>query len=502
MPYSIRMATLGDVPTLNVLIEASVRRLSIGYYTPRQIDSALQYMFGVDTQLISDGTYYVAEADGQVVGCGGWSKRSTLFGGDQTKAAEDPLLDMAHQPGRIRAFFVHPQWARRGIGRAIIQFCEKAAYDAGFRNLELAATLPGEPLYRALGYQAHEHFAPEFPNGERLPIIRMHKNLTAAESTSTYMTQLHRRRLALIDLGTNTFHLLIVEMPTVAGDKPLVLLRTKAGVRLGEGGISRGIIAPEPYARALHTLAGFKEEIELHEVTQIRATATSAMRVTRNGPDLVRDIFEQTGIQVDVIPGEREAELICQGVRQAVDLGSEPSLIMDIGGGSVEFIVANHAIIFWKQSFEIGAQRLLDMFFPEPGGIFPAAAVAAEQEYLSTVLTPLVEAVQRYKPVSLVGASGSFDSLADMQVGRLRAEAELPPCTELALSSFQASYRHLLSCNHEQRVALPGILPMRADMLVVASVLIDFVLGISEITRLRTSAYALKEGLLAEMLAA
>ncbi|WP_046246613.1 Ppx/GppA phosphatase family protein [Hymenobacter terrenus] len=315
------------------------------------------------------------------------------------------------------------------------------------------------------------------------------------------MTHLYRRRIALIDLGTNTFHLLIVEMPTLPGEKPLVLLRTKAGVRLGEGGISRGIIAPEPYARALHTLAGFKEEMELHEVKEVRATATSAMRVTKNGPDLVRDIFEQTGIRVEVIPGEREAELICEGVRQAVDLGTEPNLIMDIGGGSVEFIIANQTTIFWKQSFEIGAQRLLDRFFPDPTGVFPAAAVAAEQEYLATVLGPLMAAIEYYKPVSLVGASGSFDSLADMQLGKLRIEAELPPCTELSLSSFQHSYRQLLSSNHEQRVALPGILPMRADMLVLATVLIDFVLGITGITRIRTSAYALKEGLLAEMLA-
>ena len=310
------------------------------------------------------------------------------------------------------------------------------------------------------------------------------------------------RRLALIDLGTNTFHLLIVEMPTLPGDKPLVLLRTKAGVRLGEGGISQGVIAPEAYARALHTLAGFKEEIELHEVTETRATATSAMRVTRNGPDLVRDIFEQTGIQVDVIPGEREAELICAGVRQAVDLGPESNLIMDIGGGSVEFIIADEATIFWKQSFEIGAQRLLDQFFPDPEGIMPAAAVAAEQAFLGTVLGPLLAAIEHYRPVGIVGASGSFDSLADMQFGEIRAEALLPPSTELPLASFQASYRHLLSGNHQQRAALPGILPMRADMLVVASILIDYVLGISGITRIRTSAYALKEGLLAEMLAA
>ena len=309
------------------------------------------------------------------------------------------------------------------------------------------------------------------------------------------------RRLALIDLGTNTFHLLIVEIAITAGAPPHVLLRTKAGVRLGEGGISQGIIAPEPYARALHTLAGFKEEMELHEVTEVRATATSAMRVTRNGPDLVRDIFEQTGIEVNVIPGDREAELICQGVRQAVDLGEQAQLVMDIGGGSVEFIIANQATIFWKQSFEIGAQRLLDKFFPDPSGVFPAAAVEAEQRYLGTVLEPLIEAVRRYRPVGLVGASGSFDSLADMAIGQLRAEADLPPCTELALESFQSSYRHLLSGNREQRRALPGILPMRANMLVVATVLIDFVLGITEITRIRASAYALKEGLLAEMLA-
>jgi len=311
----------------------------------------------------------------------------------------------------------------------------------------------------------------------------------------------HPRRLALIDLGTNTFHLLIVEMPTTPGQQPMVVLRTKAGVRLGEGGISQGIIAPAAYDRALHTLAGFKEEMELHSVTEVRATATSAVRVTKNGPDLVREIFETTGIQVNIIAGDREAELICEGVRQAVDLGEAAQLIMDIGGGSVEFIIASQTTIFWKQSFEIGAQRLLDQFFPDPSGIFPAEAVEAEQRYFSTVLEPLVEAVQRYRPVGLVGASGSFDSLADIQLGQLRSESELPPCTELAVESFQSSYRHLLSGNHEQRKALPGILPMRADMLVVAAVLIDYVLGITEITRIRTSAYALKEGLLAEMLA-
>ena len=115
--------------------------------------------------------------------------------------------------------------------------------------------------------------------------------------------------------------------------------------------------------RALHTLAGFKEEIELHQATEVRATATSAVRAARNGPAFVAEIFAQTGIQVEVIPGDREAELITKGVRQAVPLGRQPHLLMDIGGGSVEFIIADEATIFWKQSFEIGAQRLLDQFF-------------------------------------------------------------------------------------------------------------------------------------------
>ncbi|GAA4348609.1 hypothetical protein GCM10023185_04690 [Hymenobacter saemangeumensis] len=308
------------------------------------------------------------------------------------------------------------------------------------------------------------------------------------------------RRLALIDMGTNTFHLLIVEMPTQPGEKPLELLRTKAGVRLGEGGISRGEIAPAAYSRALHTMRGFKEEIDLHGVNEVRATATSAMRVSSNGPDLVRDIFEQTGIRVEVIPGAREAELIWEGVRQAVDLGGEPQLIMDVGGGSTEFIIADRHTIFWKQSFEIGAQRLLDKFFTPADGIMPAAALAAERDYLAEMLAPLHAAVAHFRPVGLVGASGSFDTLGDLQAGRVHSEAEQPPMRELTLAGFQESLRQLLSLNHEQRVALPGMFPMRADMLVVAAVLIDYVLGSFGLTRIRSSAYALKEGLLAEML--
>jgi exopolyphosphatase/guanosine-5'-triphosphate,3'-diphosphate pyrophosphatase len=309
----------------------------------------------------------------------------------------------------------------------------------------------------------------------------------------------HHRRLALIDMGTNTFHLLIVEDRPGQPSHPLV--RTKVGVRLGEGGISHGEIMPAPYARALQTLRGFKEEIELHAVTEVRATATSAMRVSRNGPDLVRDILDQTGIQVEVIAGEREAELIAKGIRQAVALGPDKHLLMDIGGGSVEFIIANQDTIFWKQSFEIGAQRLLDQFFPEPDGVFPTPMLQAELEYLAEKLAPLTAAVAEFSPLAgLVGSSGSFDTFADLTVGQVRREADLPPSTSLSVAEFEQHFAQLLTLDHAGRVALPGMFPMRADMLVVASVIVKYVLTTYQLTNIRTSAFALKEGLLAELL--
>ncbi|WP_229725398.1 Ppx/GppA phosphatase family protein [Hymenobacter baengnokdamensis] len=307
------------------------------------------------------------------------------------------------------------------------------------------------------------------------------------------------RRLALIDMGTNTFHLLIVE--DRPGQLPHVLVRTKVGVRLGEGGISKGEIAPLPYARALQTMRGFKEEIELHQATEVRATATSAMRVSRNGPDLVRDILETTGIQVETIAGDREAELITKGIRQAVALGPEKHLLVDIGGGSVECIIADADTIFWKHSFEIGAQRLLDQFFPAPAGVFPAASLQGELEFLAEQLAPLTAAVAEFGPLAgLVGSSGSFDTLADLSVGQVRKEADLPPSTPLPLADFEQHFAQLLTLDHAGRVALPGMFAMRADMLVVASVIIKYMLTTYNLTTITTSAFALKEGLLAELL--
>jgi GNAT superfamily N-acetyltransferase len=175
MTISTRPATFEDIPQLNELIALSVRGLSTDYYTPAQIESAIKYIFGVDTQLITDGTYFVAQIGDTVVGCGGWSKRNTLYGGDQHKEIEDPLLDPGQDAARIRAFFVHHVYARQGVGRHIINVCEAAANSNGFTFFELGATLPGVPLYKAMGYEAIERIDAPLPDGEVLGIVKMRK---------------------------------------------------------------------------------------------------------------------------------------------------------------------------------------------------------------------------------------------------------------------------------------------------------------------------------------
>jgi GNAT superfamily N-acetyltransferase len=172
-PISLRIATLDDVPAIERLIERSVRELSVAWYTPEQIESALRFMFGVDTQLVRDGTYHVADANGAVVAAGGWSRRRTLFGGDRWKHEADELLDPTREPARIRAFFVDPNWSRRGLGRLLYDTCVRDARSAGFERLELMATLPGEPLYRALGFEADERVELTLPDGVSVPLVRM-----------------------------------------------------------------------------------------------------------------------------------------------------------------------------------------------------------------------------------------------------------------------------------------------------------------------------------------
>jgi GNAT superfamily N-acetyltransferase len=177
---TIRKATSADIPVLGSLIEASVRGLQKQHYTADQIDHALRTVYGVDSQLIADETYFVVEANtgpGEfvIVGCGGWSQRRTLYGGDRCEGRQDSLLDPREDAAKIRAFFVHPDWARRGIGSIILEACESAAFSAGFTRLEMGSTLTGVPFYRARGYAALEHLEVPLADGASLPIVRMEK---------------------------------------------------------------------------------------------------------------------------------------------------------------------------------------------------------------------------------------------------------------------------------------------------------------------------------------
>ncbi len=184
MRFTLRRAVPEDTPALIDLIQQSVRELQRFDYSSEQIEAALKKVFGVDSQLIADGTYFAVTPDDSslIVGCGGWSRRRTLYGGDQWFGREDSLMDPAYDAAKIRAFFVHPDWSRRGIGSMILRASEAAALEAGFKRLEMGATLTGVPLYAAHGYEQRERTDVPLGNGVMLPIIRMEKAIDLEEA--------------------------------------------------------------------------------------------------------------------------------------------------------------------------------------------------------------------------------------------------------------------------------------------------------------------------------
>ncbi len=183
--YTIRLATLNDLPVLRALIEDSVWVLQANEYTDAQRRAAIKLVYGVDTQLIRDGTYYAVEIDRQIVACGGWSRRKTLFGGDQHAPSREPeLLDPATEAAKIRAFFVRPGWERRGIGSALLRACEQAALAEGFGSLEMGSTLTGVALYLAQGYREVERIEVALENGLTMTIVRMAKTVAAPQCSS------------------------------------------------------------------------------------------------------------------------------------------------------------------------------------------------------------------------------------------------------------------------------------------------------------------------------
>ncbi len=177
MNGALRLATLEDVPTLEVLIPLSVDGLQAAFYSAEQREAAAGVIFGVDRQLIRDGTYFVVEAESGIIGCGGWSRRKAVFGGDRERAGESASIDPRTEPARIRAFFVHPAWARRGVASVILRECEAAMQAAGFARATMVATLAGEPFYVRRGYRVDERYEIPLRAGLTLPVIRMSRPL-------------------------------------------------------------------------------------------------------------------------------------------------------------------------------------------------------------------------------------------------------------------------------------------------------------------------------------
>ncbi|HTF02458.1 MAG TPA: phosphatase [Bacteroidia bacterium] len=304
-------------------------------------------------------------------------------------------------------------------------------------------------------------------------------------------------RIAVIDLGTNTFNLLIAETRTEKGF--VTIYNEKLPVRLGEGGINSGVITPEAYMRGLEAMDTYAESIRQWRVDKKMAFATSAVRNASNGEQFADDVFHRTAIRINIISGDEEARYIYIGVKQALEFREENSLILDIGGGSTEFILANSSGLIWKQSFEIGASRLLQRFTPSD----PILDSEIEEitSYLGTALEPLKEIVQEYPVQELIGASGSFESLAEMVLARFYNGEEFDS-TEFVFDIGQCEiiHRQLLSSTREQRLQIKGLVAMRVDMIVISSILVEFIIRELGIPHMRMSAYALKEGVLHEFL--
>ena len=303
-------------------------------------------------------------------------------------------------------------------------------------------------------------------------------------------------RIAVIDCGTNTFNLIIVELS--AEKKHKKICSARIAVKLGEGAINEGYIAPEPFNRGIAAIGEFSRKFEEHKVNRILAFATSAIRDARNGEEFVKEIEEKFNITVSVIDGNREAELIYYGIREAVNLGDEVSLIMDIGGGSNEFILANNREVFWKQSFNIGAARLLEKFRHSD----PITTEEQQQieSYLEEQLQPLIDASQKIKPVELVGSSGAFESLIEMIHGELDGEPLAPDKTEYEpdLQKVFKISEKVRASTLQERKAIKGLVPIRFDMIVISCILVDLILNLLKLEKMRVSTYSLKEGALAE----
>lgn len=304
-------------------------------------------------------------------------------------------------------------------------------------------------------------------------------------------------RIGIIDCGTNTFNVLIVE--TLGDEKWEVLFSTKIVVKLAPSAIDNRI-GINRFSRGIDALLIHRNILSNFQVSKYFAFATSAIRDSANGADFVQAAEEVLGMTIEVIDGNREAQLIYEGVKLSMELGDKPSLIMDIGGGSLEFVICNDETVFWKTSLPLGVSRLKGMI--RPSDPMTAEEVAQIEEQIDKLLGPLAEACLKHKPLQLIGSSGSFDSLIEVFSfeGDLPATYQEEGGTRLDLAMFNQFYDDLITSTLNQRLNIKGLVPMRADMIVIALILIRKTLRLTEIETMLHSPFALKEGAVKEAL--
>jgi len=306
-----------------------------------------------------------------------------------------------------------------------------------------------------------------------------------------------RGTVAVMDLGTNTFHLLIARGEV---GNPQEIFHTTIPVRLGEGGINNGVIQPAAYKRGIDALLKFSEFIAEHKASYVKAIATSALRTTSNGKDFIDEVQAKTGIIIETVTGDQEAKYIYDGVKTGNCLTEQNALILDIGGGSVEFIIGNNERILWKQSFEIGAARLMDKFHRKDP--IPASSIQELDDYIEKILSPLFKTTVNMQIGTIIGSSGAFETFAEVIELKKGNEFDLKKNREYNFDKieFLNITDWLIESTHFERENTKGIIPIRVDMIVVASLITRFVMKKLNIEKVIMSTYSLKEGVLAEAL--
>ncbi|WP_069660009.1 Ppx/GppA phosphatase family protein [Arcticibacter eurypsychrophilus] len=307
-----------------------------------------------------------------------------------------------------------------------------------------------------------------------------------------------KKQIAVLDLGTNTFHLLIAELDLEQSIKEIYM--EKKDVKLGEGGITAGFITAASFQRGVDAMIAFKKVIDSYSIPSVYATGTAALRTASNGNDFIKKVKEETGITIEIIDGDREASLIYNGVKQAVSI-DQCSLILDIGGGSAEFILCNQQEILFKKSYPLGAARLMGLYHHSDP--IQESDITIIHHYLHEQLADLKLAATKYKPQILIGSAGAFETFVDLAIKKfhLSGRQSLIGYT-LSVLHFQSIINDLIGSNHQGRAANVTISPVRVDMIVVAAILAIYVLDELKIPAVALSTYALKEGLLYEKLSA